>query len=141
MNKAIPALLPMTPEAKRSIQGDRIKLHKFPFRIGRESRLDRVVNSIKYKERRKKVDPPNNDLYLIDRGKLLNVSREHVQIEKKEDGTYEVVDRGSACGTIVADYVVGGHDKGGRYPLENGNIIIIGTPQSQFRFKFQSYSE
>lgn len=100
-----------------------------------------MVNSIKYRERRKKGDPPNNDLYLIDRGKLLNVSREHFQIDKKEDGTYEVVDRGSACGTIVANHVVGGHDKGGRYPLEDGNIIIVGTPKSPFVFKFLSSSD
>ena len=134
-------LLPQTSEAQSAIQGDKIELKKFPFRIGRESRHDKIVKKTWVRERRKKENPPNNDLYLEDQGELLNVSREHLQIEVKDDGTYEVVDRGSTCGTIVADHVVGGRDKGGRYPLENGNIIVIGTSQSPFIFKFVSSSE
>jgi pSer/pThr/pTyr-binding forkhead associated (FHA) protein len=134
-------LLPMNSETQSAIQEDKIKIEKFPFRIGRESRREKMVKRNWVRERRKKENPPNNDLYLKDEGDLFNVSREHFQIEAKNDGTYELVDRGSTCGTIVADHIVGGRDKGGRYPLKNENIIVIGTFQSPFIFKFLVLSE
>ena len=89
MNRSTPVLLPLTPEARNACQGEEIKLHKLPFRIGRENRVT-SEKQVKRKERRKLTGTPNNDLYLIDNGKFLNVSREHFQIDKKEDGTYEL---------------------------------------------------
>lgn len=136
MSNLAPVLIPMTSEAQEAIQGDSIKLNKFPFRIGRESRVNTAVGSVRYKERRKKTTPPNNDLYIRDTGKNLNISRVHLQIEKKEDGTYDIVDRGSTCGTIVDNRVVGGRDKGGRCPLKDGHVIMIGSSKSPFIFKF-----
>lgn len=136
-----PVLCPLTPEARESIQGDEIKLHKFPFRVGRESRVRMVKGSPQSIERRKLQAPPNNDLHLIDSGRRLNVSREHFQIERNEDGTYELVDRGSACGTIVSKHVVGGDDKGGRCPLKDGDVIVVGTSKSPIAFKFLVSSE
>lgn len=136
MKNSTPVLLPLTPEARENIQGDEIKLDRFPFRIGRESRLGMVHGSLQVMERRKLSAPPNNNLYLCDRGQTLNVSREHLQIEKKDDGAYHLVDRGSACGTIVGNQVIGGHDSGGHWPLESGDVIVVGTSQSPFVFKF-----
>ena len=136
-----PVLQPLTPEARESIQGDEIKLDKFPFRVGRECRVRMVDGSPHVIERRKLHGPPNNDLYLLDRGRRLNVSREHFQIEKKEDGTYELVDRGSACGTIVGNQAIGGSDKGGRCPLKDGDVIVVGTSESQIVFRFLLPSE
>jgi len=99
-----PVLLPLTPEAEESIQGKEIKLEPFPFRVGRESRVRMVKGQLRPMERRKLHAPPNNDLYLIDRGKRLNVSREHFQIEKRRDGTYELVESYAAPEReIIAD--------------------------------------
>jgi len=138
----VPVLLPLTPEAEESIQGKEIRLEPFPFRVGRESRLRMVNGVLRPMERRKLHAPPNNELYLIDRGERLNVSREHFQIEKRrEDGTYELVDRGSACGTIVGGHVVGGRDKGGRCPLKDGDVIVVGTSKSLLVFRFLLSSE
>lgn len=137
MNYSTPVLIPMTNEARATFQGEEIKLHKFPFRIGRECRLN-SEGQMKRREHSKLIFPPNNDLYLIDQGKFLSVSREHFQIDKKGDGTYELVDRGSTCGTIVNNKVVGGHDRGGSCLLQDGDVIVVGTPRSTFVFKFLS---
>ncbi len=136
MSTLAPVLIPLTSEAQEAIQGDSIKLNKFPFLIGRESRVITAVGSVRYIERRKKAASPSNDLYIRDKGKNLNISREHLQIEKKEDGTYDIVDRGSTCGTIVDNRVVGGRDKGGHCPLIDGSVIVIGSSKSPFIFKF-----
>ncbi|MCD6333799.1 MAG: FHA domain-containing protein [Candidatus Latescibacteria bacterium] len=134
---SVPVLRPMTSEARASIQEkEEIKLDTFPFRIGRESRIRMVNGKPQLMERRKFQAPPNNEVYLIDMGRRLNVSREHFQIEKNEDGTYTLVDRGSACGTIVGKQSIGGGDQGGNALLKDGDVIVVGTPKSPFVFKF-----
>ena len=117
---------------------DLICIRQFPFKIGRESRV-RVVNGKSERiERPKNSDlEPNNDLYLVDRGQLLNISREHLQIEKKDDG-YVLVDRGSACGTKINGNTIGGEDKGGISPLHDGDVITVGTKDSPYRYRFMS---
>jgi hypothetical protein len=127
----------MTPEAAEAMQKDEIVLRVFPFRVGRESRFT-MVKKGKWlsAERRDRFQPPNNDLYLIDRGKLLNVSREHFQIEQLEDGSYQISDRGSTCGTIVGDVSLGGGSSRKSCPLRNGSVIVVGTENSPLSFKF-----
>lgn len=131
----------MTPEALSAVsQGNIvdgfIPIRKFPFRIGRESRVRVVDGKVERIERPKlnQVDP-NNDLYLVDRGVLLNISREHLQIECHPDG-YVIVDRGSASGTKVNLVPVGGDDSGGRISVNDGDEIIIGTQASPYRYRF-----
>jgi hypothetical protein len=131
-----PMLVALTPEAREAMHSEQVKITHFPFRVGRESRMGMVGGALQVMERRKLNAPPNNDLYLIDDGKPLNVSREHFQIERTDDGRYELVDRGSACGTMVGNEILGGHDQGGRCTLENGNVIVVGTSRSPFAFKF-----
>ena len=87
-------------------------------------------------ERRESTEVPTNDLYMLDMGEKLNVSREHFQIEQDVDGSYILVDLGSACGTIVDDQPVGGHDEGGRAVLQNGSTIRVGTKTSPFLYTF-----
>jgi hypothetical protein len=87
-------------------------------------------------DRRSLPEQPSNELYVKDFGKVVNVSREHFQIEAKSDGSFELVDRGSACGTIVGNNVVGGNFAGGRCPLAFGDTIIVGTRQSEIVFEF-----
>lgn len=133
----IPLLRSGTPTTSLAINRDEVRLDQFPFRVGREARTHLAGATPETSERREVVGRPNNDLYVKDMGKPLNVSREHFQIEENSDGSYELVDRGSACGTVVGGYIVGGDYTGGRCALKFGDDIIVGTPQSPIVFKFR----
>lgn len=124
----------LTPEAKLALGGDFLEIARFPFRIGRESRLHDSIGQ-GTSSRRRSDSTPNNDLYLIEPGTLLNISREHCMIDER-DGTYVLVDRGSSCGTIVEGELVGDHRKGGSRRLRDQDVIIVGTSESRFIFKF-----
>jgi hypothetical protein len=78
---------------------------------------------------------PNNDLYLLELGNILNVSREHFLIDRQGD-TFIIVDRGSICGTLLEGEQVGEKRKGGWKPLHNNDVIIVGGSESRFIFKF-----
>ncbi len=141
MFRPLAVLEAMTPEALSAVsQGNIINgfipIRKFPFRIGRESRVRVVDGKIERIERPKlnQVDP-NNDLYLVDRGVLLNISREHLQIECHGD-SHRIVDRNSASGTKVNLEPVGGDDSGGEISLSDGDEITIGTKASPYRYRF-----
>jgi hypothetical protein len=136
----------LTPEAREAVpshllRGDLIAIYAFPFRIGRESRVTTINGRLEMMERPKKDDnPPTNDLYLIDRGHRLNISREHFEIAK-DDGGYTVIDRGSACGTKIKGRNVGGDDKGGSAKLQDGDEIAVGTVGTPYTFRFISFDE
>jgi len=66
-------------------------------------------------ERRDSEAQPNNDVYLLEKSEVMNVSREHFQIDR-DAGGFVLVDRGSTCGTIVEGNSVGGDHKGGSAP-------------------------
>jgi hypothetical protein len=141
------ALVPLTEEASHALPNEMLKrglvgIHGFPFRIGRESRivLDEKTGLIHRMERYKPGrHAPNNDLYLIDDGQLLNVSREHLSIEKR-DNEFVVVDRKSACGFSVDGKHFGGDGKGGTCPIEDEQVLTLGAAQSPFRFRFVNFS-
>jgi len=136
MDSATPHLKPLNDIARSAVQRDTVPIDRLPFRVGRESRVGLVDGAYQTLERRKGGGAPNNDLYLIDRGEKLNVSREHFQIEKSADGSFSLFDRGSACGTHVDDVFVGGHDRPGRLPLKHGSRIQVGTRHSPYLFEF-----
>jgi pSer/pThr/pTyr-binding forkhead associated (FHA) protein len=124
----------LTPEARTAIGGQYLKITHFPFRVGRESRIAaRTPGS--QDPRRPSDSVPNNDLYIFEPGTVLNVSREHFSIDLRE-GAFIIVDRGSSCGTLVEGEPVGERKKGGWRRLENNDVIIIGTSESKFIFKF-----
>lgn len=131
----------ITPEARNTITknclGDEIiGIWSFPFRIGRESRIERVDGELVLSERQKISNgKPNNDIYLVDNGHFLQISRQHLQIEKTKTG-YLVSDRGSACGTIINTQKIGSEDKGGTWELKDGDIIKIGAEDSHYLFEF-----
>lgn len=128
-------LIPLTTEARTALGGrEHVEIDRLPFRIGRESRLAVVGGKLTFMERRKGSKPPTNDLYLIDDGELLNVSREHLQIDRAADGGYRVHDRGSACGTHVDGISAGGRDRRGSLVLRNDSEITVGTRDSPYRF-------
>ncbi len=143
LKKLVPqaALEALTPEAEMAIpQGmvvdGLVSIRTFPYKIGRESRVQMVKGKIERVERQKLNNrEPNNDLYLVDSGQLLNISREHLLIETGADG-YLLKDRGSACGTKVNGQSVGGSDSGGVMNLADGDEIVIGTAESPYRFRF-----
>ena len=114
----------LTPEARAALRGEYLKITRFPFRVGRESReFDRPID---FPENRRKPDSvSNNDLYLFEPGNILNVSREHFLIDVKDD-KYVLVDRGSYCGTLVEGELVGEKREGGWRELANNDVIIVG---------------
>jgi pSer/pThr/pTyr-binding forkhead associated (FHA) protein len=125
-------LVALTPEARSAIGAEAVAASPLPYRVGRESRQRRawILNS----ERRQLGASPSNELYLPEPAELLNVSRQHFQIEWDGRGL-ALVDRGSTCGTIVEGQQVGGQGQGGTVPLKDGDVIIVGTAFSPFVFK------
>lgn len=126
----------LTPEAEQSLGTERLVLWQLPFRVGRECRLVDGPDGLQVSERRKQSAMPSNELYLIDEGPRLQVSRAHCQIESDGEGGYRVLDRGSACGTIVGNQQLGGSDRGGLAPLVDGDLLQVGTSESPFAFRF-----
>jgi pSer/pThr/pTyr-binding forkhead associated (FHA) protein len=123
----------LTPEARLCLGAPQIQIFRFPFRVGRESRIG---HSPDFPNSRRRHDSTrNNDLYLLENGPVLNVSREHFQIELR-DNEYFLVDRGSACGTVVEGITVGKDRAGGERRLVDGDVIIVGTSVSPYVFKF-----
>ena len=131
----------MTPEAEAAIpQGlvvqGMVGIRGFPFQAGRESR-GKVVDGVFHRIERPRRGPaaPTNDLYLIDAGEALQISREHFRIEGTAAG-FQVVDRGSVCGISVGGTRIGGDESGGTAPLRDGDEIHIGTEATPFRYIF-----
>jgi len=126
----------ITPEAKAAINNsylgpELIGIWSFPFRIGRESRAKMVDGKLVVCHRIGRENVPNNDLYLIDNGKRLLISREHLTIEKRQD-SYHVVDRESACGTAIGSTTVGDSGR----TLQDGDLLQIGGKGSPFTYEF-----
>lgn len=133
MTEAAAFLKALTPEAKESLGAIQIKIPRFPFRVGRESRS---AHGIPFPNSRRRQDSsPHNDLYLKDAREKLNISREHFQIECR-NGSFYLVDRGSVCGTLVEGITIGKDRNGGEAPLGTGDVIIVGTSESRQAFKF-----
>ena len=134
----LPRLTAVTAEAKAALAGEEyVELTVFPFRFGRESRSGDRRRPMALTDRRLKAAPLNNNCYLLDFGEPLHISREHFQIERDEDMTYFVVDRGSACGTIVDGEALGNHQSRAFQIVEDGSVIVVGTPTSPYQFRLE----
>jgi len=131
----------VTTEAKQAIGhyreiNDFVKIYSFPFNMGRETRTQLINGHLEVLERRKTAhSDPNNDIYLVDNCKLLQISREHFTIKSNAEG-YFIFDRGSACGLMLGDRHVAGKDKGGIFPIKDGDVIGIGKSTTPYFFKF-----
>jgi hypothetical protein len=133
MSETAAFLKALTPESRDSLGGAMIEIRSYPFRVGRECR--EASGSFFPNSRRHLDASPNNDLYLCDSGKAINISREHFQIEQRDQSFY-IVDRSSMCGTIVEGEIVGKGRNGGAKQLHHGDVIIVGTSQSRHILKF-----
>lgn len=123
-----------TREVARALGGRRdVRITHFPFKVGRECRLAALADPSLI-ERRPGNAPKANDIYLVE--PTSSVSREHFAIEYAVD-QFVLVNRGSACGTIVAAKRVGGNRTGGRAELRSGDEIIVGTHGSPYVFRFE----
>jgi len=101
-----------------------------------ESRGLQLMSAGFVRERRSPGSRPTNDLYLVEDDEPMNVSRTHLQIDC-DDAGYVLVDRASTCGTIVEGQIVGGGTRGGTIALHDGDVIIVGTSNSPYAFKFR----
>jgi pSer/pThr/pTyr-binding forkhead associated (FHA) protein len=128
-------LIALTPEARAALGDAEVRISVFPFRVGRDSRSLRRAAPRTLVDRRKRAGQPTNELYLAETVEPFQVSRQHLQIQ--HNGTrYVLVDRESACGTIVEGTVVGGEHRGGAVQLKDGDVIIVGGSRSPFILKF-----
>jgi pSer/pThr/pTyr-binding forkhead associated (FHA) protein len=131
-------LVALTEPGKLALDGADYAITEFPYRVGRESRkYDTPEKKALFADKRSPANKPNNDLYLVEESELINVSREHFQIDRG-DGGFVLQDRGSTLGTIVEGRTVGGGNAGGRVVLRDGDVIIVGSPTSPFVFKFRT---
>jgi hypothetical protein len=138
-SSSVATLLAVTKEAERALGGKReVRFTKFPFKVGRESRVPNVPPTKVEKELRLGIAPQLNDVYLLEPpgSDLWHISREHFAIEYA-DNQFSVLDRGSACGTIVAGKQIGGNREGGRTELRTGDEIKVGTDASRYVFRFE----
>ena len=133
-------LVVVTGEAQRALGGaSEVQVARFPFNIGREDRSPQTNEPLPADapQRRHGVARAQNDLYLREESSgCRHISREHFAIERV-DSRFFLVDRGSACGTIVAGRRIGGHRKGGRTELRDGDEVIVGTSRSRYIFRFR----
>jgi pSer/pThr/pTyr-binding forkhead associated (FHA) protein len=129
-------LVPLTPESRAALGAPQVEIERFPYRVGRESRGTQRTADGFVSERRNPGSRPSNDLYLVERDEPMNVSRAHFLIERDGAG-YVLVDRESTCGTIVEGELVGGGTRGGTVALHDGDVIIVGTSNSPYAFKFR----
>ena len=133
-----PALIPFEQDTKECMDDEKIVLDHFPFKIGRERHRSMSHGQPIARKLKVMLCRPENDVYISDYGSSRQISRKHFQIEQSDDGHFEIVDRGSSCGTIVGTQVIGRHHKGGRCRLENGDQIIVGSSFSPHVFIFQA---
>lgn len=134
---AVASLVALTPEAEHALGGVReLRMTGFPIRFGRERRTfdpDAPVAE----NLRTGASTQLNDVYLFELAgsSSLHISGAHFAIEQEGDRFF-VVDRGSACGTIVAGQRIGGNRAGGYTELHDGDEIVVGTSRSRFIFRF-----
>ncbi len=122
---------------KRSFSQDIIPIYDYPFRIGRESRFEHVDNEIIIQKRHDLSGyQPNNDVYLFDSGEFLQISKEHCNIIINDANEYILQDMGSSCGSLVNQVQLGGDNEETTSILKDGDIITLGSKESEYKFKF-----
>lgn len=142
LNTFIPraVLWPITEKAKNALPYEEkmISIKEIPFKIGRESRVAKTEKGSYVKLRIITNDAdinPSNDAYIVDKGDYLEVSKQHCEIEARED-KYFIIDKNSSNGTIVNDIKIGKNQESLETELKDGDIIQFGSEESEFKYKF-----
>ena len=143
INSFIPkaVLVPLTEDAKSTItllhnRKKLIPISTFPFKIGRESRMEESDRGLFIKLRiMANSSRPNNDIYLIDNKNNIEISKEHFEISNDKD-EYLIKDRNSTLGTKLNDEEIGKEKSNTLFPIKDGDIIKIGSSHSTYKFKF-----
>ncbi len=138
MTAILARLVALTAEAEAALGGRReVPVTRWPFRVGRDRRRSDTETAAPVERRTEDDATATNDLYLkeINGGHSLHISGAHFEIELETAG-FVLVDRQSACGTIVAGRRIGGHRRGGQVPLRDGDEVIVGTSKSPYVFRF-----
>lgn len=135
MAPTVARLVALTNEAVHALGGrHELPIAAFPVRFGRERRSAQqpVAENV-----RREGSPPLNHVYLneISDSSSHHISGAHFEITQVE-GRIFLVDRGSACGTLVAGARVGGRRAGGTAELHDGDEIVVGTIRSPYVFRF-----
>ncbi len=141
-------LIPQTNEAAAAIpvksqESDMIPIWKFPYRIGRESRMEIDEKGhilVKERIRPGMLAGPTNDIYLIDFGNKFQISRDHLTIEEEND-TFFLLDNGSRCGSAVNETRIGTDAPTDRVKLHDGDTVVLGTDKSPYRYTFLLLNE
>ena len=128
-----PILEALTEEARRAIEGPRLYLNVIPFRLGREERKKDRKGWLK--KPRFLKGKPNNDFYMLDNRNYREISREHFLIQYNGEG-FVLKDRGSHCGTLVNSALYAQTAASVTCPLQSGDIIVVGSTESPYKFKF-----
>src|SRR5262245_13011195 len=141
----------MTDEAKSALGGDdHVVLATFPFRIGREARRNAFARAISTVERRIGTMAQLNDLYLVEPSttRPYQISRRHCDIEHS-NGRFFLFDRSSVTGSTIlrprtvgrssarSDAYAASAGPDGRIELLDGDLIVLGTQDSPYGFRFQ----
>ena len=130
-------LTALTEDARIALNGSEcIEINNFPFLIGRDQRMKRSNGKEYVAERRKHHGSPANHCYLIEKHSPMYISREHFALDYLGNNRFTLIDRNSACGTMVENERVGGHDSGGAIDLKPGQTIRVGTCNSPYLFRF-----
>ena len=123
---------------RKSSDLDAIAIYNYPFKIGREARIEHIGTDVVVKERHNlDVHTPTNDAYLVDSGKFLQISRRHCSITI-ENNNYVLKDRGSTCGCFVNGTEVGNNTKSS-CELKDGDIVTIGSHNSSYKYQFITF--
>ncbi len=141
-NESVAAsLVALTEEAEHALGGVRnLTLNRFPVTFGRERRSSNGAvgsHGAVAEDLRRREAAPVNDIYLreIAESRGLQISGAHFAIEY-DDHQFVLIDRGSACGTIVSGRHVGGQRVGGRAELRDGDEVVVGNSRSRYVFRF-----
>ena len=130
-------LIALTEEARDALGIAEITIERLPFSLGRETRTASLLETrnVPSADRRRRLTPALNDVYLVESTTPHQVSREHLRIDFTR-AKYVLTDRGSACGTTVRGQTIGGARRGGHIELHDQDEVVVGNATSPFVFKF-----
>ena len=135
----VPVLVAVTEQARATLGGRRdVRVTAWPFKVGREQRINPLRKLQHAIERRIGGHAPVNDLFLVEPfSDSLQISRAHFAITRAE-GQYFVEDCGSTCGTGVNGQRLGGGAENPKVaPLNASALIVVGSQSSPYVFRFE----